>query len=104
MQIVPRQLRKLAVGQEFRLHVAGCGIERRFIEIDNAIEESRRTMKSLRIMRSASMGAPLSPVARKFGKLIRSHPWDGLWRPNAEITVAPYTLMLFACSLPTTSL
>src|SRR5437870_5052628 len=43
MQIVPRQLGKLAVRQEFRLHVAGCGIERRFIEIDHAIEESRRT-------------------------------------------------------------
>ena len=43
MQIVPRQLGKLAVRQEFRLHIAGCGIERRFIEIDHAIEESRRT-------------------------------------------------------------
>ena len=36
MQIVPRQLGKLAVRQKFRLHVAGCGIKGRFIESDHA--------------------------------------------------------------------
>ena len=37
MEIIPGQLGELAVGQIFRLHVAGRGIERRRVEIDHAV-------------------------------------------------------------------
>src|SRR5712691_5182490 len=45
---------------------------------------------------------PLSTLARKCGKVVKSQPSVGLFRPNADTTVAPYTLMPLAWSRPTT--
>src|SRR5262245_15846834 len=104
MQIVPRQLGKLAVRQEFRLHVAGCGIERRFVEINHTIEESRCTDE---IVEDHAIGIDRRSIVPRGQEVreVREVPsCAGLLKPNAEITVAPYTLMPFACSLPTTSL
>jgi len=42
VQVVPRQLGELAVGQVLRFHVAGGRIARRRIEIHDAIEQTRR--------------------------------------------------------------
>ena len=42
VQVVPRQLGELAVGQVLRFHVAGRQIERRRIEIHDAVGQTRR--------------------------------------------------------------
>ena len=39
MEIIPRQLSELAVGQIFRLHVAGRRIERCRVEINHRVKE-----------------------------------------------------------------
>jgi len=62
MEIIPGQLGELAVGQKFRLHVAGRGIERRRVEIGHAVIEpgGPDIGVELSIIRLASTTGPLS--------------------------------------------
>ena len=96
MQIVPRQLGKLAVRQEFRLHVAGCRIERRFIEIDHAIEESRRTDEIVEHLAIGIDRRSIVPGGQKVREVRQVPSLRRIVETQCGVIVAPYTLMPFA--------
>src|SRR2546428_6514053 len=87
VQVIPGQLRELAVRQEDRLHVAG-GVSS--VARSNSTTPSKSPewrMKSLNTFRPASATGPLSPVVKGTPKT-----------PRAQVTGATQTISRAACT------